>query len=280
MSAFNPELYKQLFFPKLTLKQKLKQRVAIANEKSLKKKARVLDIEFLNNCLQYLEITDEYTQDSKELLKEKLIQLYYKYAAISGNKSIFEDFKENGYSKYMPEDICSFILKKKNNYEFFIYFFSIEGTKYFNQKLFLYVIHKGYVNILTLLFHNKCPLPERIFEHIANLKNINLGLIKWGLEENLPFYDTFYILCRNGNLEALLLVYQNGCSPDTLSDKKIRSNNSSIRDWIKYCTPFKSLLDETPIESCLDSDWDDSDYTDSEVYGDTGYRLIETLKKI
>lgn len=116
MTTCDPELYKKLFPRSLTEEQILKQRIPIPNEKRLKEKAKASDIEFLENCLQYLKITKIYTQDSKKLLKTKLIQLYYKYAAISGNEFIFEYFRKNGYSKYMPDNISSFIFQKKNNY--------------------------------------------------------------------------------------------------------------------------------------------------------------------
>ena len=271
----DPKLYRKLFPESLTIEEELKKRIAINGKKGLKKKAKALDIKFLGDCLRYLEITDIYSEEAKEILKTKLIQLYYKYGAVFGNKTIFDYFKENDYSKYMPDNICSFIFRKKNNYEFFISFFSIEGTKYFNEKLFLDAINKQYVNIVNFLYHNGCPLPECIFEHIANLKKINLDLINWGLEQKLPFYDTFYILCKNENLEALQLVYEHGCLPQ--SGKKIICNNLYIRTWIEDFIQIKDLIFQPIIYSGLDSDCDRSYGSDSEI-DDSEFSLIHKLK--
>ncbi len=269
-------LWKKYFIRELTKEQKLKQDLT-KTENSFKKEAKKGNISFFEKCLKYLEITEIYSPESKELLKKKLIELYYKYAAILGNESIFEYFRENKYSNYMPDNICSFIFQKNNNYEFFISFFSKEGTKYFNEKLFLDAINMEYVNIVNFLFENGCPLPERIFEHLA--KTGNEDLIKWGIKKNLPFYDTFYILSIDGNIKALELVYQHGCLPDILSGKKIIFKSQFIKNWIENCTPFKDLiLEDYSRPLCLDSDDCFSDSDSDSVNGDIGFNLINQLK--
>jgi len=88
------------------------------SDKRIKNKAEKGHIYFLFQIIAYFFYSKKIALDIKKLLTKLICELFYKYAVICKNTIVIDYFNENdGYSKFIPKDICKIIDEFGNYYE-------------------------------------------------------------------------------------------------------------------------------------------------------------------